>query len=441
MKKRSRRLMIRITSLIFSVVVLMSCLVSPVSATSDDDTFMNVLDFSTVNDSGSQVVSGSFPIRATYRTSAEPFRYVDMVISSDIADMTVTYAGYQLNTVLISNAYGYTYRVYGDLVGDPNGYLDFYISGSSGSTAIFEQLRVTSLDYSQSVIQSTGKLFCNHPEYGTYTEEMSTPQADVRITFDIYQYFDTTTFLSQVTPLEWEKFDYVDLFITVSCSSIDSITAKLDYSSVPYTITYLDSEYFADIPSDGETDLKTSEYRMCIRLDVRGLDRTSVADPYVEITGTYAPGVLDDQYIMLTGVTGIVCADVPSELGTFWQRLQGFLVALFGAGDPEAGEAAATQEQVDYEMNLYVVDAVNDWDGNVEYVESGFTSGLALVSPALAWIGSLASRIFINMGGFSAMYLVIGFMSVIMLLLSKSGIASKISNSVRSSSGGGKKGA
>jgi len=221
-------------------------------------------------------------------------------------------------------------------------------------------------------------------------------------------------------------------------SSVSSLACSIDGSFVPFDVSVIGNVDLFDwevnesggviryFPSGLENYLYVN-----LRLDLSEIFRSTSSELGVMISGQYST---DMAKICLFSVTGYLSNDI-TETDTLWIKLKKLLTDLFGE-DPAADQAQQTQEQVDQEVNVHITQAVADWETNIVYAETGFTSGLSLVTPSVAWISLLASRIFDNMNGFGAIYVLVGFMSVIMLLLSKSGIAAKISNRSRGGSGG-----
>lgn len=426
MKKR-RKFFQRAAALLCCIFLLPSLVAVPVLA-ADDTEFFDVLEFSTANDSGSQVVTGSLPMSVIYRTVMEPFRYIDMLVTCDIPDLTVTYGGYQLNTILIGTNYGYTYRVFGDLVGDPSGYLAFTIGGSSGSWISFEKMEISSFTFSQSVYPSLGSLFADPAEYGTY-EVMETPQHDVKITFDInnlYEWYDY--WHSQIQILDWKKFDSVDVMIEIKCNTIDSISVVQDGVALPFTVSYLNSTFAPDSSMmDDSTQIKVDSYYVVVSIDLAGVNRSALMNPMIELTGMYSPySTGEPQYIQLNGVTGYVVAEASSPLGTFWKNLVSTLNQLFGKNDPAAEAAKQEQADIDYEVNLQIVGAMENWDANIDVVTLGFDNFFLKTQPALIWLGTLADGVFNNMGWFKNVFFTLGLFSIFMFILSKSGVAHSV---------------
>lgn len=239
----------------------------------------------------------------------------------------------------------------------------------------------------------------------------------------------------------WRKYDYLDVHLTLSDASLSSLNVSIDGKYVPFEVSVVgDVDLF-----DWEVNETGGNIRyypsgldnylyVNLRIDLTGLFRNGSTDLGVMISGQYSTDMAN---ICLYSVTGFI-SDEHTELDTFWIKLKNFFSDLFGKNDPVAEQAQQTQDLVDQEVNIQITQAMADWEANIEYAETGFTSGLTLVTPSVAWISLLATRIFESMGDFGAVYIMIGFMSVTMLLLSKSGVAAKIANNIRHSSGGKK---
>lgn len=439
MKKRLK-IFQRVAALLCCILLLPSLVAVPAFAASDDEVgFFNVLEFGTANGSGSQVVTGTLPFDVVYETTREPFFYVDMVVVSDYA-IQITYAGVGLTRQLIDNQNGaYRYRFYGNLVGDPSGYLTFHIyySSSVQATVIFEQLRVSS--FKTNAVPSVGTVLASPYEW-IPSEAMPDPDTPASITLKSADVSFPYDFFAKLSLTEWVKFDYIDVYFTCRVASISSISVQFDGQYLPYELSYLESSFFPDGSwgSDGASP-PDNIFNCVMRIDLTGVNRSVNDVPVIYIDGLYEP-YWPAQGITLNSVTGIVIGDVPSELGTFWQRLQGLLVALFGS-DPAASDAKVQQDSFEKQSNEFILDAVNDWDHNIDYAETQFKNGFEYVTPSIMWISTLATKIFTSLGSFGSMYLIAGLMSVIMLLLSKSGVAAKLAGSVRRNSGGGNKNA
>lgn len=335
MKKR-RKIFPRAAALLCCIILLPSLVAVPACAASDDQ-FFDVLEFGTANGSGSQVVSGTFPLSVVYQTVTVPFFYVDMVVTCNVSNLRVNYAGMPLEVVLINDSTGFTYRVYGDLVGDPSGYLTFTFSGDlpsgfSEGSIIFEQLRVSTMSHRMSVSHITGGIMSSNSSSEDDFRFMSNSDSPVHLY--LTQYSSANHYYpyeGYVYVPDWAKYDYVDIFLDFFTSSIDSLGVLIltgeGKVSVPYTVNYISSDFENDFSFNPDVTLAYATRRqVLIRVDLTGIDR-SLGDPVVFFNGLYDPWY-GDNFISLLDVTGIIYGDTPSSLSIFWQRLQGLWIAL-----------------------------------------------------------------------------------------------------------------
>lgn len=429
--RKFRKCLIRITSLVSCLVILVSCLVFPASAAEEDTTYFNVLGYSYPNDGDTTSLFNS-PEYFYFRVPQSGYLYIDMIVRTDSDSFQVFYDGVALSSDVIgSNEYGYVYRIYGDLKGYADGLLYFSCSGA-GSFVSFMSVRASTL--ADFYYPTTGGIRL-WPSGSTNAVNpsiiyMTSPGSGVS---DIFAKSsgtnEWTNCRAEVVLNNWRDYDFLDVYFVMWSPGIKSVSVDLDGISIPYEMSFLDSS-IPDYDGSLGTSYQPSILRqdVMITLDLRNLDRSESYDAYpiITVTSQY-PSISDAAYcsFSLFSVVGRLAMDNPTELDGFWYKLKSFLSSIFET-DSAADNAQQSQEQMDYEINLQIVDAMDDWNNNIDFAETGFTSGLSLVSPSVAWISSLASRIFTNMGGFSALYILVGFMSVIMLLLSKSGIAAKI---------------
>ncbi len=320
----------RIFACISAVIVLIGCLAVPSYAASDDDSsFFDVLDFGTANGSGYQYVTGSFPMQVVYQTIPEAFRYIDIVVTSDVGDLTVNYAGTNLTSVLLSSDGLFRYRFYGNLAGDTSGYLIFTLNGSSGSTVIFESMKISKNTYNTTFYREVGSILVNPYQYAP-TEDMESPGSPAFVTLKQESYVNYyKDYSAKLYINNWNAYDYVDVVYRSRCGTIDNIEVELGTIHVPHTISFLDNSLSPDTSWDDDQmygDMKM--FDVLIRLDFTEIDRNTPYVCIININGQYAP-YWSNQYCMLNSVTGIVVSDSISPLGTLWSRIQGLFVGLF----------------------------------------------------------------------------------------------------------------
>lgn len=443
MKKR-RKIFQRAAALLCCIFLLPSLVAVPALAADDMNNFMDLVDagyFETI-----------YKLSPTENRIEIPFgdytllKYIDFVFSRSSTTPKRIYvvSGYdgskqQLYTVNIGNN---MFRAYG-MIGVHSSttyYLEFE---TTGTTYIYP--------YSCKISLNTGSSF---PDIGRlqvtdYLGEltdwgMDSPTSPLSVYFrypTTYGNNDICEYQAGVYIDNWRKYDYIDVQLLLADSSVSSIACSMDGSFVPIDISVIGNVELFDwevnetggvvryFPSGLDNFMYVN-----FRLDLTELFRSSQSDLGILISGQYSS---DMSHITLHSVTGYVSKDI-SDTDTLWIKMKKFFSDLFGKDDPVAEQAQQTQDLVDQEVNFQITQAMADWEANIEYAETGFTSGLTLVTPSVAWISLLATRIFESMGDFGAVYIMVGFMSVTMLLLSKSGVAAKIANNIRHSSGGKK---
>lgn len=440
MKKR-RKIFQRVGALLCCILLLPSLVAVPASA-EDMNNFIDLVDagyFETMyklspTDNRIEIPFGDYTL----------LKYIDFVFSrsSKAPDRIYLVSGYD----------GSRQQLYCDSIGN-NMYRAYETINIHSSTKFYLEFETTGTTYiypySCRISLNTGSSF---PDIGRllvndYRGEltdwyMDSPSSPLYVYFRYPNVVDNGYILDYQSAIyidEWRKYDFIDVQLLLDDCSVSSIACSMDGSFVPFDVSVVgDVELFdwyinenggvvRPFPSGLENYLYVN-----LRLDLTELYRSSSSDLGILISGQYSTITAN---FCLYSVTGHVSKDI-SDTDTIWIKFKKLLTDLFGNDDPAAEQAQQTQQQIDQEVNLQIVNAMADWDSNITYAETGFSSGLGLVSPSLAWINLLAVRIFDNMQGFGAMYILAGFMSVIMLLLSKSGIAAKIANSSRGSSGG-----
>lgn len=453
----------RIVPVILVLALCISCLVSPASAVSDS-TMYELLDYSSLNDSGSNYVSFIGSKSVEYDIPyVSIIRYVDMVISmvGAVSSVSVGYDSVlkQLNVVQIGND---LYRVYGSIPSVVYEYLTIYFDSASTSYSWYTILSIKISATNYSSFPSLGSLNVWDSLSGSTTISMSSSsdEPEVYLTQDPGSTVSYADFISCVYLSEWKKYDYMDVSLYLDVEHINTI-------SVRHVDTFLDFDVSYLTPADSINTF----YWVLIHVDLSKVDRSSTVSPKIDITGTYYNQV-DYNKIRLKSITGFAVLPDPSSLLSFWYNLRSFLSSSFSnlstwisnqttaiqtqftqlktslsswfstqfskldqvidelkilnGTDSEAKDAQQTQEEINVSINNQLVGAVEDWNTNIEVVETGYDMAFSKTTPALTWLASLADGIFNGMGWFGNVYFLIGLISVIMLVLSKSGLAHKI---------------
>lgn len=280
----------RLFSLALACVILGGSLVIPASA-AESDYWLNVLDYATANDSGSNRLA-NFQKTAT-AIYALPFAFnaakLDMLVYSLTPLTSVTTFGDTALTVtqVIPNYY----RIWGNLLNwsIQNLAITFNTTGF-GDVSILS-LKISSLsdlaldERCQCLIAATG--YSDTINYYVGDDINSrffyTPSSDPAL-----QYLSLF-----ITCDNWKLYDFLEYHISVSCNSINSVNASLNGVPIPFEVSYIDN------PGGYANDFNIS-----IRLDLRDLDRTSSGRPQVTIDGKCLPTTEDLNHVAVISCTG-----------------------------------------------------------------------------------------------------------------------------------------
>lgn len=175
---------------------------------------------------------------------------------------------------------------------------------------------------------------------------------------------------------EWQKFDSMSIWGSVTDMSVNSIRASIGTTGIPFTISYsepsnggywfeydeyesgytYDDIYSGDDWATGEaTIIPAGKMLYCITLDLTALDRTLIDDLVIYFTGLYEPVwgyTFNCQY-----VNGSV-ATADTTTVSWWYRFTSFMTGLFSPSDPDADEFGSTMESQAGAMQ----DAVDEMD-------------------------------------------------------------------------------
>lgn len=273
---------------------------------------------------------------------------------------------------------------------------------------------------------------------GTENFDMTKNVGDTKPTYTyISADSDSRDFELWLTTPIWEGYDFIDVQLQFRVSHITSISATLGDVNIP-----IEYGYISDSAFDGQS------FYLTVRMDLRGLESTS-ADPVLKVCGmisweytslvalTACSGVTIIQDPELNFFESILAAiaDFRNSIGSW---LEGLFEKYFGSGDSgtSAGASASqTQQEVMIESNQFVSNAVTDWNLHSESLQTSSDLAMGHATVGLLFLSNWAVKVFDNMGWFGSVYLMVGLVSAIMLLLSKSGIAYRIASADRRNSG------
>lgn len=305
----------RILVLALALIVAVGFLAVPsYAAEFDNNYWMNVLDYSTANDSGGNYF--------TCNTSGSAVYYVPSGTAINYIDMLLKIAGGAPSSVTISSVAGSNvaeltvlsmgngmYRVFGDtgnrvvsafklnftFAEDVKHYITFL----SLTAGIGDRYFVPAVGMMSGNVAGGSIRLIYDPE--------STEICGTSVVVDMND--DITDYLLYLECSDWQKFDYIDYQIYLTeVSSLDGITATFGDLTLPIAVSYVGQSY-------------ENAFYVSIRVDLTGIDRTASKDyyPMVMISGVCN---YDLNFFALMSVTGIYKVDqVPWYLYLYskWQ--------------------------------------------------------------------------------------------------------------------------
>lgn len=364
------------------------------------------MDYGTANDSGSNLVSlpaGTTCVR--YYTPSEMWLgYIDAIVAANHPFSCTNNAGDPLTVVRITAPGGQVtnfYRIYGSCPNYVLSAVRFNFTVSAETIIEFKTLRVCSL-YGATHFSLVAKL---NLQYGGQSQTDVMPDIRKAVTLS----FDSLTeegsaipdpFYGYIYLVGWQKFDFVDVFFSISGADTTGIAAFIKDIALPMELYYVDSsgsvvypssEYstfegvehssdntsdveFNGIISSSESYYVHSESKMIVaRVDLRGLDRSMNFTPVIAFRGYRGTGAIS---VSVTDYSGYICAELPNGDLIWYQKI--YKSVVDGFSDLKsflASRFTAITERLDVLIN-----------GNGE--ESELIEGAADISDQVSDIGS-----------------------------------------------------
>lgn len=221
------------------------------------------------------------------------------------------------------------------------------------------------------------------------------------VSYDIPLYFDSSesgsdgaAYLARIDVRDWEKYDSLSIWGSVTSASIESIRASIDTTALDYVVNFIDAESYEFAVDGDPTYWVTTEwgkYLFNITIDLSGVDRSLTQSPLlVYITGSYDLTV--QAYFNCQYVNGSVTTADTSNV-SWWYRFTTFMTSLFSPADSDAedfgsvmeSQAGAMEDAVD-ELDQVTKPDVDDLDISLdEYIDG---DGMAPVNGVLTAIFS-----------------------------------------------------
>lgn len=292
----------RVLIFLLSLLITPCMLVIPAQADElNDFGWINVLDFSTLNGSGSNIYHLYAGNNSFYYElpNIQSISYVDMIFagSYDMSHLQVN-NGSETNNLTVVHIGGNLYRAFGNIGSQWTGRLDFsFPEVNSDYHITILQLEVTAISVDAYDSHLVGDVVCGINHYNINHGQQSVYMSPYEYDYD---------FSATLVPYEWYKFDFVKVYINVESYGIHSISVDQNGVPVPFDVSYLG-------PSSTE-----NQYRVCVTIDIRHLDRLSSNNVDLRVYGRMDS---DGAYFSILSVTGFVVIEEPSSLRHWFTTL------------------------------------------------------------------------------------------------------------------------
>lgn len=436
MALKRKRIFRRLFAPVLILAICISCFA--VTALADDfDLIDNWLDVSAFNN-----------FKARYRLDADN----DYTCSFDLPEYTYIYGidfvcrawdlpseivcisgtGSRTSLTIVSLGSG-MYRVYGDLPGSNGAYtFSLEMKNTKNVYVLFESMYVSLAK--SFVYPDVGCMIALPSDYQSEWKFMPNSSTPLNIDLDVQNQThaqDTYNypFLASVGIPYWDKYDFVDIMLKVDSAGIESVTAEFNGLYIMDRISVIDS----GVPAISEENSSSENINtieswqwVLVRVDLRGLQRSVDSMPVINVTGAYYGS---DSKIQLTSVNGILAIEPYSETSFWWEQVTEFFTDLFGADDAQQeviDQVQQNQADLNVSVNEQISSSVDSWNVNITTVKGSYDTAYQNTLPALLWLSSFANGIFNGMGWYANIFYMIGFVGIVALILSKSGLGSKI---------------
>lgn len=345
------------------VLCLVFTAVIPASAAESDGNWLQVLGYSTVNDSGSNyfVVNKTATI-----TLALPTRtygvWVDMLVNTsdmDITSVDSIYSG-SYTALTVKKISDGLHRVYGRLSYHTYSSLSFRFKCSG--TGYYELLSCKVTSISQTVFYADAFMDFTYMGWNGSTLENFSTRLQTASTFVATPYNGFTDgavapWQACVQVLDWQLYDEITIWGSVDLASLGSVRASIGNISLPVTMNYIDvtTGEYVESPDLTYPDYY-GKYLYSIKIDISDVN-PSLSSTYPQLL-CYMTGKYWDKSGMIMGfqyVTGdLAVADTTEASWRTWaknllkevqalpERIGEEMGKLF---QPSAGKLEQVQEQ------------------------------------------------------------------------------------------------
>lgn len=343
----------RYISLALAVVVLVISFAIPSYAA--ENQWINVLDYATPNDSGSNTVMIESGDIVHFDVPDLQLGYIDLVVQLEIAGSPTCAVAHEidsrLNRVKLNDR---VYRFYGELDLLLTEGIDLVFNNHPGGTVQFLSMRISTTPYMSYNMPVSGFFsYANGEEVNFYFNSSDDYGGATLYGNSNFSYQDYTGYIQFA---DWNKYDYIDLQFYSSHLSIASVAATLSDNTVPYEISYLLSES------------TFGTYLVNITLDLTQIDRDT--SQVLELVLTGSVPTIDSQigYFSVLYCNGLLESSGVGEDLSLWYRIKTFFTDRFAALNTWIDNQTSSITGTIAQWGQKIVDAINPDTGAVDDV-------------------------------------------------------------------------
>lgn len=322
--------LIRSTALILALALIF---VVPVSADDfDNASYIELLDYTTLLNGLNSLVVPTHKSVVVHVPQYEVYTYYELIYRGP-SGVTLSIDNQKLTTVSIGNG---LFRAYGNATTANNFTLGLDYSGTSPVSINFYSIRASNVSrehykeigYVQ--VGSSKSYMTSSSSYVTYTF----PAIDDHFSYSFHANFSVDHGI-------WQKYDYLDFYVCTWVSDVNSITVSHNGQYVPFTkLEMLSSDSYV-------------HSWFVVRMDLRGLDRTSLVAPVLKISGIQAADGKD--YVELRSVVGYIDTNTLSPFSYWFNRINNAFATL------QQRQDAMHQDQLEFYVdNLDALSTMRD---------------------------------------------------------------------------------
>lgn len=324
-------------SLFLILAVLFTALASPVAASETGISWINLLDYGTLNNTGYNHFdftgqgTANFPLPDSMISG-----YVDIIFKANSSvTQVLDLNGSPLTLISLGD---FTYRAFGKPEPHTVGSIKFTFVLSSSSAWCYLTVLSCRMSLSNTMYYpGTGQLAVGTSYWSSSFVTM--PDANTPATVYIDDASSTypthSDFVAYIYPGGFKRYDYMDLYLQLRCTAINSFDVMLGDTYIPFEMSYFYNSTGDWVPFNPDVDTyipvvanEMENVNIVVRLDLSSIDRTTSDSVRLTIRGQYQDNN-SRQYVSLQSVTGFIDAPGQSTFAYWMMKISSYITGGF----------------------------------------------------------------------------------------------------------------